>query len=167
MNDIGSDSNNDNLQIQQQEEEEVEEVDDDEFTAVDVLIPILHLQQQKDDGLLPLRTRNKINELANEFLAKLRIDVHDMLCDNFIDTDNYNGLDSDRDTKEEVENIIRFFPEVLSRSRGKPFLEYDDEVIEGDYDDEDCLYPIMLLAYADGLDLTNQFKGRIVHPSRS
>jgi hypothetical protein len=98
-----------------------------------MLLPILHLQK---DGLVPLRTRNKINELASEFLAKLRDDAHDMLCGNFIDADNCGGLDSDCDTKEEVENIIRFFPEVLTTPRN------DDE--------ENNLYPIMLLAYADG-----------------
>ncbi|OEU17866.1 hypothetical protein FRACYDRAFT_238294 [Fragilariopsis cylindrus CCMP1102] len=44
------------------------------------------------------------------------------------DDDDYNGLDSGRDTEEEVEAIIRFFPEVLSTA------------------DEDFIYPIQRLA---------------------
>ena len=36
-----------------------------------------------------------------------------MLCDN--DFDDYHGLDSDRDTEEEVETTLRCFPELLSR----------------------------------------------------
>ncbi|OEU07300.1 hypothetical protein FRACYDRAFT_251103 [Fragilariopsis cylindrus CCMP1102] len=66
----------------------------------------------------PLRNRKKIDELIKEFLEKLGDDIHDMLCENtfensFTVADTYDGLDSDRDTEEEVETAIRFFPEVV------------------------------------------------------
>ncbi|OEU06163.1 hypothetical protein FRACYDRAFT_273134, partial [Fragilariopsis cylindrus CCMP1102] len=64
----------------------------------------------------PLRNRNKIDVLIKEFLEKLGDDIHDMLCGDNID-EIYRGLDSDRDTEEEVETAIRFFPEVLSRRK--------------------------------------------------
>jgi hypothetical protein len=38
-----------------------------------------------------------------------------MLCENAY-ADDYGGLDSEKDTEDEVEAVIRFFPEVLSRS---------------------------------------------------
>jgi hypothetical protein len=64
----------------------------------------------------PLRKGDKIDELIKEFLENLGDDIHDMLCEN--DLRNYRGLDSDRDTEEEVETAIRFFPEVLSGKGG-------------------------------------------------
>ncbi|OEU11652.1 hypothetical protein FRACYDRAFT_244770 [Fragilariopsis cylindrus CCMP1102] len=72
-------------------------------------------------GKFPLRNRKKINVLIEEFLVKLEDDIHDMFFENELDeADIYVGLDSDRDTEDEVETAIRFFPEVLSR--GKPFF---------------------------------------------
>ncbi|MGK3747418.1 MAG: hypothetical protein ACI90V_014282 [Bacillariaceae sp.] len=64
----------------------------------------------------PLRNRKKIDVLIKEFLENLGDDIHDMLCEN--DLRNYDGLDSDRDTEEEVETAIQFFPEVLSKKGG-------------------------------------------------
>lgn len=47
------------------------------------------------------------------FAAGIRGSVHDMLCS---DTPGaYRGLDSDRDTEQEVETILRIVPEVLKR----------------------------------------------------
>ena len=69
-------------------------------------------------GKFPLRNRKKIDGLIQEFLEKLGDDIHDMLFDNqYPDYDTYDGLDSDRDTEEELETAIRFFPEVLSRRK--------------------------------------------------
>jgi hypothetical protein len=83
---------------------------------------------------IPFRSRNKTDELVDHFLVELGDDVHDMLCDNNIEQgDYYHGLDSDRDTEEEVEAIVRVFPGVLSK-------EIFDE--NGDF----C-YPIHLLAF--------------------
>ncbi|OEU12801.1 hypothetical protein FRACYDRAFT_244076 [Fragilariopsis cylindrus CCMP1102] len=69
-------------------------------------------------GKFPLRNRKKIDGLIQEFLEKLGDDIHGMLFDNqYPDYDTYDGLDSDRDTEEELETAIRFFPEVLSRRK--------------------------------------------------
>jgi hypothetical protein len=64
-----------------------------------------------------------------------------MLCDNGVDED-YRGLDSDRDTEEEIETAIRFFPDVLSRQK-KFVWDIDDE---DEDQDGDFYYPIQLLA---------------------
>ncbi|OEU10348.1 hypothetical protein FRACYDRAFT_247380 [Fragilariopsis cylindrus CCMP1102] len=54
--------------------------------------------------------------LVETFLRKLRNDVHDMLCaKECIDVDNYRGLDSTRDTEEQVEAMLKLFPVVLTR----------------------------------------------------
>ena len=37
-----------------------------------------------------------------------------MLCEN--DAENHHGLDSDRDTEEEIETTTRFFPNILSHN---------------------------------------------------
>ncbi|OEU09154.1 hypothetical protein FRACYDRAFT_249072 [Fragilariopsis cylindrus CCMP1102] len=69
-------------------------------------------------GKFPLRNRKKINVLIEEFLVKLEDDIHDMFFENELtDADTYDALDSDRDTEEEVETALRFFPEVLSRRK--------------------------------------------------
>ena len=80
-----------------------------------------------------LRTRNKTDELVENFLANLEDDVHDMLCANNTEAENYSGLDSDRDTEAEVEAIVRVFPEVLTRKNPCGPEDY---------------YPIQLLAFA-------------------
>jgi hypothetical protein len=67
-----------------------------------------------------LRTRDKIDELVDTFLEHLKADIHGMLCSKYDanieheDEYYYYGLDSDRDTEEEVEAAIRLFPYVLS-----------------------------------------------------
>jgi hypothetical protein len=65
-----------------------------------------------------------------------------MFCGNMdnADTDNYRGSDSDRDTEEEVETAIRFFPEILRRTK-EVGVQRDAE------DDGVILYPVQLLAY--------------------
>jgi hypothetical protein len=68
--------------------------------------------------------------LVENFLYQADVDLHVFLCDNDYDQ-NYRGLDCDRDTEDEVETAIRFFPDVLSR--------------RGDYFN---VYPIQLLPYA-------------------
>jgi hypothetical protein len=76
-------------------------------------------------------TRYKINPLVEEFLTLIKDDIHDMMCVLIHDHADYLGLDSDRDTKEQVETAIRFFPEVLSRTFTRETTKY---------------YPIQLLA---------------------
>jgi hypothetical protein len=64
---------------------------------------------------LPILTRNKIDTLVDNFLETIKRQIHEMLVDNeihLINPDNgYCGLDADRDTEDEVETAIRFFPE--------------------------------------------------------
>lgn len=56
--------------------------------------------------------REIIRQMVDEFFDNTRNDIYDMLCAN--DPDDYHGLDSDRDTEDEVETAICFCPEVLS-----------------------------------------------------
>jgi hypothetical protein len=72
-----------------------------------------------------------------------------MLCDNDANGEHYRGLDSGRDTEEEVETAIRLFPDVLSR-RKEIVCEDDGDEFVGNF------YPIQLLAfvrYEDGTSL--------------
>jgi hypothetical protein len=113
--DVDSDTEDDRqLQEEEDDDDEDDEDEEDETAAADneqrCLTAISLLQKKKE---YPKRTRNKINRLTREFLQKLGNDVHDMLCKN--ESENYHGLDSDRDTEEEVEAIVRFFPDVLSK----------------------------------------------------
>jgi hypothetical protein len=100
-------------------------------------------------GKFPLRNRNKIDVLVKEFLENLGDDIHDMLCDNDVNSDNYCGLDSSRDTEEEAATAIRFFPELLSRRKIINIsLEVDDDEEEEVFTEEE-LYPIQYLAYSE------------------
>jgi hypothetical protein len=81
----------------------------------------------------------KIDPLVEQFLTQTKDDIHDMLDDDDGDdrVGNYHGLDSDRDTKKQVEIMVRFFPEVLSRIHQR--LGTTNNTV--DY------YPIQLLAH--------------------
>jgi hypothetical protein len=70
-------------------------------------------------GKFPLRNRIKIDLLIKHFLENLEDDVYNMIFDSDIHEYHYDGLDSERDTEEEVETAIRFFPELLSRKGGR------------------------------------------------
>ena len=118
------------------------------------------LQQARDDAVisairrkkeLPLRTRDKMNELVDAFLEHLKADIHCMLCSRytaanenlqFEEDDEYYGLDSDRDTEEEVEAVIRLFPRVLSTV----FRTEWPNTYGDDY--EHLKHPIQLLAFS-------------------
>jgi hypothetical protein len=69
-------------------------------------IELISLLQQHDEFYL--RARNKIDDLAEEFLEKMEDDIHNMLCEDNIEN-NYNGLDDSRDTEKEVETAIPLF----------------------------------------------------------
>ena len=75
---------------------------------------LISLLQRKNTCIK--RTGNKIDELVVEFLVKTENDLHEHLCCNKAG-DDYQGLDKDRDTEQEVEATIRFFPNVLSRKK--------------------------------------------------
>ena len=109
MNDSESDSDRDD----DHDDHQLRDDDDyDDDYIVDKLNTIL---QRK--GEFSLRSRNKINELARQFLKNLGNDIHDMLCEDDVEADDYFGLDSNRDTEAEIETALRFFPELLSRTK--------------------------------------------------
>ena len=67
----------------------------------------------------------------------------------------YSGLDSDRDTEAEVETILRFFPEVLSRRKAQMWVSsmFNDVRVDefGEWvDADDGDYPIHSLTYISG-----------------
>ena len=92
----------------------------------------------------PKRTRKKIKRLVDYFLNEVEFDVHDMFCDNNGDANEYRGLDSSRDTEDEVEAIVRSFPEVLSRRKEFVWDGMDERWIENG-NDMDRDYPIHYL----------------------
>jgi hypothetical protein len=120
------------------EEEQIDAATAAAATAAAAATERMHLQiisvlEHKKE--LPWQTRNEIDELIEEFLNKVKTNVHDMLCNN----DNYRGLDIDRDTEAEVETAIRLFPEVLTTEK---------EIVTDDDDAEHSLhYPIQILAF--------------------
>jgi len=74
------------------------------------------LQRLQRNNKLTTKQRNKIDVLIDMFLDDLGDDIYEQLC-NQGDMFSYQGLDSDRDTEEEVETAIRFFPHLLSRTK--------------------------------------------------
>jgi hypothetical protein len=121
-----------------QDDEEQEQIDAAAAAAERRLPQLISLLQKKKT--FSLRTRNKMDVLVEEFLTKIKDDIHDMLCDdNEIESDDYRGLDSDRDTEKEVETTIRLFPEILSRRK----ITWDDE--EQEWQEGVC--PIQYLVY--------------------
>lgn len=78
-------------------------------------------------------------ELSNAFLDNLEDDIHDMMKIQPAGEEEYDGLDDARDTKEEVETALRFFPGVLSRRGG-----IND------------LYPIQSISYMIAVDGDNR-----------
>ncbi|OEU06240.1 hypothetical protein FRACYDRAFT_255614 [Fragilariopsis cylindrus CCMP1102] len=127
----------DNIDIEDVQQAQAQAAQDEQQQqqAVVLLKKMIVVLEQKET--FPLQTRNKTDELVENFLENLEDDVHDMLCNNYIEAGNYSGLDSDWDTEAEVEAIVRVFPEVLTRR------QYDGS---GNY-------PIQLLAlahYEDG-----------------
>ena len=118
-------------QAQAQAAQDEQQQQQQQQQAVVLLKKMILVLEQKET--FPLQTRNKIDELVEKFLVELGNDTHDMLCDSYIEAGNYSGLNSDRDTEAEVEAIVQFFPEVLTRRK---------------YDDENFQYSIQLLAFA-------------------
>jgi hypothetical protein len=146
-NSDSSDDDDDHNQLVVLQDNDVEEIEDEEQAAAaaaaaedDELRTIRHCQiitvLEKKKGF-SFRTRNKVDELIKDFLDKIKNDIHTMICDNDIEYregenryDDYRGLDSDRDTEEEVETTLRCFPELISLPSHRGF------------------YPIQHLSYA-------------------
>jgi hypothetical protein len=136
-----ADNDNDNevelqLQLQLNAEQEQERRLADaqrKIAASERLQKVISVLKRKEE--LPSETGNEIDGLVEEFLDKVEINILNLLCNNDnSDSDDYRGLDSDRDTAQEVETAIRFFPDVLSHR-----IEYYNEAY---------LYPIHLMAFA-------------------
>jgi hypothetical protein len=86
---------------------------------------------------LPLQTRNEIDELIEEFLDNVKMNIHDM-----------RGLDSNRDTEEEVETAIRLFPKILGETKGIALNEIFDDYSDDTEDDYiDYFIPIQFLSF--------------------
>lgn len=142
----GNNNNNDENDGDQQQVG-VDEADADADNAA-----VRIRQQKRRDKLnsvlernnhFPSRQRLKIDELVEEFLDHLENDIHDMICDQ--EYENYQGLDSERDTEAEVETALRFFPDLLTRKKelvwglNEGWIDADDD--EGDYPVQ-CLLPM-------------------------
>jgi hypothetical protein len=111
-----SDSSDDDHHVQD-DDTDYDDDDDEELAAAAaaerIRLKLISLLQRK--GTYPKRTRKKIDRLAADFLDETESDIYTMLCEQYPYADDYGGLDSDRDTEEEVEAAICFFPEMLSR----------------------------------------------------
>ena len=82
-----------------------DEAELDDVTAIQTLLSILGESQQQRNGTLA--------NLARTFLRNFNMDVQDMITDG--DFGTYRGLDATRDTEAEVEQVLRIFPELLSK----------------------------------------------------
>jgi len=80
------------------------------------------------------------------FCQQLGDDIHEMICDQNDDAENYRGLDSTRDTEAEVETALRFFPNLIRRRKEVVWDDFEDDWIdtvdEGEYPIECLLYTL-------------------------
>jgi hypothetical protein len=125
MNENDTSSSDEDQYAEWEEVEEEEETEEEIAAAAERRrLELISLLQRK--GRFLTRTRNKIDREVKLFLANIKTDIQRTLCANDIDDsdfDGYCGLDSDRDTEEELEATIRLFPDVLSTTGG-PFMFY-------------------------------------------
>ena len=65
---------------------------------------------------LPSRLRDRtMVQFAQQFIANVKEDIHKTITDTRLIEEGYDGLDSEKDTEEEVETAIRCCPENLTR----------------------------------------------------
>ena len=65
---------------------------------------------------LPSRLRDRtMVRFAQQFIANVKEDIHKTITDTRMVDEGYDGLDSEKDTEEEVETAIRCCPENLTR----------------------------------------------------
>ena len=74
------------------------------------------LDEQNDDD--DDNDDENLGVLIQTFLDDLGRDIREMLCDQTYEETEYYGLDSSRDTDEELRTAIRFFPENLTATSG-------------------------------------------------
>ena len=119
-----------NVDDDDDEDDEAEDEDDDEDSDVDdvatldVLDPAereqicqeaMAILQTKLNLPSPLRDRLIVRLAAQQFINNVKDDIHKLLTNLDIKEEGYDGLDSERDTEQEVETAIRCDPDVLTR----------------------------------------------------
>ena len=119
-----------NVDDDDDEDDEAEDEDDDEDSDVDdvatldVLDPAereqicqeaMAMLQTKLNLPSPLRDRLIVRLAAQQFINNVKDDIHKLLTNLDIKEEGYDGLDSERDTEQEVETAIRCDPDVLTR----------------------------------------------------
>ena len=137
------DDDDDGEDEEQEEEEEEEETEAERLVReTKVMEKLMRVAERKE--YFPLRQRQKIIELAERFLENLGEDIHDMVTHQRACADeNYQGLDSSRDTEAEVEQALREFPETITRRNVIVFDRLDDHWRGAGEDEGD--YPIQCL----------------------
>jgi hypothetical protein len=113
-----TDSNiDDDHQVLQQDTNDDDDDDDDDDAIAERAnsrrLELISVLQRKDEYLT--HTRNTIDDLVYNFLEFLERDVHEHLCNDYPRAEEYDGLDSRRDTEKEVEATVRLFPNILNR----------------------------------------------------
>ena len=155
------------------------------FTTTDVQIQQRDSRQLKRDtrkkkiailerkSEFPIKLRDLIDEAKEErqryFLWKIRDKLMKILEGNFNTHPPYsdlhdktNGLDSDRDTEEEIKVAVRFFPEVISDSASyQPDPIYKQ--LMADFDDN---YNVKALSFIPVLAELGIELGGFVYPCR-
>ena len=99
----------------QYDEEDVDNFD----AATDFLEPV-DKESVCEDAISILLSRLKMGDrtivqFAKKFIRNVKNDIFKTFTDTRTEEEGYNGLDSDRDTEDEVEAAIRCCPEVLAR----------------------------------------------------
>ena len=109
------------------------DADDDEDDAI--CQEALALLQNRLNFPARLRDRTMV-QFAQQFVTNVKEDIHKMLTDTHIEEEGYDGLDSARDTEEEVATASRSCPEVLTQ-REDLFGLYPIQCVTFVQDDED------------------------------
>ena len=115
---------------------------------------------------LPVQQHTTIDDLVEDFDTKLQEDVHEMITDQ--DGDNYSGLNSNYNTHDEVETILRIFPDLIKKRKKTKWDFISDVWVDVDNDDEGD-YPIQCLTIRrvmqddQGLEVFNLMATPFVH----
>ena len=98
---------------------------------------------------LPSRLRDRtIVKFAQQFLDNVGDDLLDMITDTRTDEAGYDGLDSDRDTEDEVVTAIRLIcPEVLVVEHGTDFMNPIHYLIGTRSDDRCTIYDTKAVSF--------------------
>ena len=92
------------------EDQDEEDVDADEAICQEAIT----LLQNRLTFYSRLRDRTMVR-FARQFIRNVKEDIYQTITDTRPINEGYDGLDSERDTEDEVERAIRCCPEVLTR----------------------------------------------------